>query len=170
MRVWGVTGWRNAGKTTLAVRLVREFTARGLAVSTLKHTHHDVDLDRPGKDTFRHREAGARETILATARRFALLHEYREAGEAPLAELLARLAPVDLVLVEGWKRDRHPKVEVWRRAAGAPLIAAEDPTVRAVAADGPVPGLAVPVLPLDDAAAVADFILAELGLAGRRRP
>lgn len=167
MRVHGVIGWRNSGKTTLMERLVAEITARGLTVSTVKHVHHDVDLDQPGKDTFRHRSAGATEVVLAGARRFALMREHR-AGEPDLTEVLARLAPVDLVLVEGYKRDAHPKVEVWRAETGQPLIQPGDPTVRAVATDAPgaLPALGVAVLDLNDAGAVADFILREVGLGG----
>ena len=118
MRVYGVTGWKNSGKTTLVERLVAEITGRGLAVSTLKHAHHAFDVDRPGKDSYRHRAAGARQVLVASSRRWALMSELRGAPEPPLAELLARLDPVDLVLVEGWKRDRHPKIEA-RRAAAA---------------------------------------------------
>ncbi|MCC9003934.1 MAG: molybdopterin-guanine dinucleotide biosynthesis protein B, partial [Candidatus Competibacter sp.] len=115
MQVLGISGWSGCGKTTLMVALIPRLRARGLTVSTLKHAHHDVDLDTPGKDTWRHREAGAHEVILATGRRWALLHELRGELEEPLpAELLARLQPVDLVLVEGWKTDAFPKLEIWR--------------------------------------------------------
>lgn len=167
MRVHGVIGWRNSGKTTLMERLVADITGRGLTVSTVKHVHHDVDLDQPGKDTFRHRSAGATEVVLAGARRFALMREHR-GPEPDLGEVLARLSPVDLVLVEGYKRDAHPKVEVWRAETGQPLIQPGDPTVRAVATDAPeaLPVLPVPVLDLNDPAAVADFILREVGLEG----
>ena len=163
MKVWGVTGWKNAGKTGLVERLVAEFTGRGLTVSTLKHAHHGVDVDRPGTDSHRHRSAGAKEVLLASGRRWALMHELWEEEEAPLEELLARMSRVDLILVEGWKRERHPKVEAFRQAAANPLIAPEDPTIRAVAADVPLE-LDRPVLPLDDTAAVADLIARELGL------
>lgn len=167
MRVHGVIGWRNSGKTTLMERLVADITGRGMTVSTVKHVHHDVDLDQPGKDTFRHRSAGATEVVLAGARRFALMREHH-GPEPELAEVLSRLAPVDLVLVEGYKRDAHPKVEVWRAETGQPLIQPGDPTVRAVATDAPgaLPALRVPVLNLNDAGAVADFILREVGLGG----
>jgi molybdopterin-guanine dinucleotide biosynthesis protein MobB len=164
MKVWGVVGWKNAGKTTLMEKLVAEITARGLTVSTVKHGHHAIDVDHEGRDSWRHRQAGAREVVVASAARWALMAELRGAPEPPLAELLAKLSPVDLVLVEGYKRERHPKVEAWRAATGRPLIARDDPTVRAVAAADPVEGVAVPVLPLDDAAAIADFILRETGL------
>ncbi len=164
MKIYGIIGWKNAGKTSLVERLVAEITGRGFGVSTVKHVHHDVDLDQPGKDTFRHRQAGAAEVVLAGARRFAILREHRGA-EPPLADVLARLAPVDLVLVEGYKRDGHPKVEVFREGEGRRPIAPGDPTVRAVATDAPgaIPA-GVPVLDLNDTGAVADFILRETGL------
>ncbi|MEC9432825.1 MAG: molybdopterin-guanine dinucleotide biosynthesis protein B [Pseudomonadota bacterium] len=161
--VWGVTGWKNAGKTTLVERLVAELTGRGLAVSTLKHAHHGFDLDRPGADSFRHREAGAREVLIASGTRWALMRELRGEPEPPLDELLAQMAPVDLVITEGWKRGPQPKVEVHRPVLGRELMAPTDPTVRAVAADADVI-TDRPVLPLNDVAAVADFILSELGL------
>ena len=160
MKVFGVTGWKNAGKTTLMERLVAEIAGRGLSVSTLKHAHHGFDMDQPGKDSFRHREAGAREVLVASTARFAILHELRGAEEPRLEALIARLAPVDLVLVEGWKRDRHPKLEVWRRATGAALIAADDETIRAVVSDD-APEIGRPVLPFGDIARIADFALRE---------
>lgn len=164
MRVYGITGWKNAGKTGLMERLVAEFTARGFTVSTVKHAHHSFDVDQPGKDSYRHRMAGAREVMLASGQRWALMHELRDADEPPLAELLARLSPVDLVLVEGFKRDAHFKIEAFRAETGNPLIAPDDPTVRAVASDVPHDGLQVPVFALDDTQAVANFILGEVGL------
>lgn len=164
MRIYGVVGYKNAGKTGLVERLVTEITGRGFSVSTIKHAHHQFDLDRPGKDSFRHREAGAREVLLATGRRWVLMHEMRDESEPTLDELLSRLAPVDLVLIEGYKRDQHPKVEAHRAETGNPLIAHEEQTVRAVASDVPLPGLQVPVFDLDDTAAVADFILTQVGL------
>ncbi len=166
MRVYGVIGWKNSGKTGLMERLVAEITGRGFSVSTVKHVHHDVDLDQPGKDTWRHRAAGASEVVLASAQRFAILHEHR-GPEPDLAEVLARMKPVDLVLVEGYKRDAHPKVEVWRRETGHELIQPGDALVRAVASDE-VLDLPVPVLDLNDTGAVADFILAEVGLVANR--
>jgi molybdopterin-guanine dinucleotide biosynthesis adapter protein len=162
MKVYGVIGWKNSGKTSLMERLVTEITGRGFSVSTVKHVHHSVDLDQPGKDTFRHREAGAREVVLASADRLAILVEHR-GPEPELPAVLARLAPVDLVLVEGYKRDAHPKVEVWREETGQPLIQPGDPLVRAVATDAAL-SLPVPVLDLNDTVAVADFILCEVGL------
>ncbi|MEI4260846.1 molybdopterin-guanine dinucleotide biosynthesis protein B [Roseovarius sp. D0-M9] len=167
MRVFGVTGWKNAGKTGLMERLVREITARGISVSTVKHAHHSFEVDQPGRDSYRHREAGAHEVLLASKARIALMQELRGAPEPDLADLLARLAPVDLVLIEGYKRAPHPKVEAYRAAAGNPLIAPDDPSIRAVAADCTleVPRAApCPVLDLDDTPAIADFILREVGL------
>jgi molybdopterin-guanine dinucleotide biosynthesis adapter protein len=162
MKVYGVIGWKNSGKTSLMERLVTEITGRGFSVSTVKHVHHAVDLDQPGKDTWRHRQAGAREVVLASADRLAILVEHR-GPEPELPAVLARLAPVDLVLVEGYKRDAHPKVEVWREETGQPLIQPGDPLVRAVATDAALT-LPVPVLDLNDTSAVADFILREVGL------
>jgi molybdopterin-guanine dinucleotide biosynthesis protein B len=162
MRVYGVIGWKNSGKTSLMERLVAEITGRGFSVSTVKHVHHDVDLDQPGKDTYRHRQAGAREVVLASADRLAILVEHR-GPEPELPAVLARMAPVDLILVEGYKRDAHPKVEVWRAETGHPLIQPGDPLVRAVATDATL-SLPVPVLDLNDTRAVADFILCEVGL------
>lgn len=169
MKLYGVTGYKDAGKTGLVERLVAEIAARGLTVSTVKHTHHAVDIDREGTDSFRHRQAGATEVALASAARWAVMHELRGAPEPPLEALLRRLAPVDLVIAEGYKRAGHPKIEVWRRAAGHPLMAPHMPTIRAVAADGPVaaPGLAVPVLPLGNTVGITDFLLRDLGIQGR---
>ena len=164
MKLYGVTGWKNSGKTVLMERLVAEFTRRGVSVSTVKHAHHDTDIDHPGRDSFRHREAGAREVVVSSPNRWALMHELRGAGEPKLEELVARLSPVDLILVEGYKRAPHPKVEAHRRETGRPLLAAENTSIRAVASDEPLDGLAVPLLGLDDTAAIADFIAREVGL------
>lgn len=162
MRVYGVIGWKNSGKTSLMERLVSEITGRGFSVSTVKHVHHTVDLDQPGKDTYRHRQAGAREVVLASADRLAIMVEHR-GPEPELPAVLARMAAVDLILVEGYKRDAHAKVEVWREETGHPLIQPGDPLVRAVATDATLT-LPVPVLDLNDTHAVADFILREVGL------
>ncbi|MBQ0805683.1 MULTISPECIES: molybdopterin-guanine dinucleotide biosynthesis protein B [unclassified Sulfitobacter] len=163
MRIYGVTGWKNAGKTGLMERLVAEITGRGFSVSTVKHAHHTFEVDHPGKDSHRHRIAGAREVLLASRNRVALMHELRDEDEPTLETLLTRLSPVDLVLIEGYKRDVHPKVEAYRTEPGNPLIAPDDPTIRAVASDTPLT-LDRPVFDLDDTAAIADFILAEVGL------
>ncbi|WP_416883719.1 molybdopterin-guanine dinucleotide biosynthesis protein B [Marivita sp.] len=163
MRIYGVTGWKNAGKTGLMERLVTEITGRGIAVSTVKHAHHTFDVDHPGKDSHRHRVAGATEVLLASRNRFALMHELRDETEPTLEELLSKLMPVDLVLVEGYKRDRHPKVEAFRAETGNDLIAPGDPTIRAVASDTPM-DLDRPVFDLNDTKSIADFILSEVGL------
>jgi molybdopterin-guanine dinucleotide biosynthesis protein MobB len=164
MKIYGITGWKNSGKTTLVERLVAEITGRGLKVSTLKHAHHMFDVDQPGKDSHRHRVAGARQVLVSSANRWALITELGGAPEPPLGELLARLDPVDLVLVEGWKRDRHPKIEARRAATGQDLIALGDETIEAVASDAALEGLAVPVFDLDDVRGIADFILGRVGL------
>lgn len=163
MRVFGVVGWKNAGKTGLMERLVTEITCRGFSVSTVKHAHHTFDVDHEGKDSHRHRVAGAQEVLLASRNRFALMHEMRGEDEPTLAELLNKLSAVDLVLIEGYKRDAHPKIEAFRAETNNPLIAPDDPTIRAVASDTPM-DLDRPVFDLNNAVAVADFILAEVGL------
>ncbi|TVQ39775.1 MAG: molybdopterin-guanine dinucleotide biosynthesis protein B [Geminicoccaceae bacterium] len=160
MRVFGIVGWKNSGKTTLTERLVAHLSAEGVTVSTIKHTHHDVDLDQPGKDSWRHRRAGAVETLLATPTRTMLIHERRAAPEPPLDTLLARLQPVDLVLVEGFKYHPHPKLEVSRRAIGRPLIARTEPSIVALATDYLPDGTDLPRFELDQVAAIARFILA----------
>jgi molybdopterin-guanine dinucleotide biosynthesis protein MobB len=164
LKLYGVTGWKNSGKTTLMERLVAEIAGRGISVSTLKHAHHDFDVDQPGKDSFRHRAAGARQVLVASRARWALMTELRGAPEPDLGELVAQLAPVDLVLVEGFKRDRHPKIEVRRAAAAQEPIAAGDATIEAVASDVPLHDVGVPVFGLDDVAGVAGFILRRVGL------
>lgn len=164
MKIWGVVGWKNAGKTGLMERLVSEFTERGLSVSTVKHAHHTFDVDQPGKDSYRHRIAGAREVLLSSGARWALMHELRQAQEPPLDELLSKLSAVDLVLVEGFKRDRHPKVEAHRAETGNPLIAPDDPTIRAIAADTTLQGVGQPVFDLNATGKIADFISQELDL------
>lgn len=163
MKLFGVTGWKNAGKTGLMERLVTEFVARGYRVSTVKHAHHTFDVDHEGKDSHRHRVAGASEVLLASRNRFALMHELRDDAEPTLDELLGKLSPVDLVLVEGYKRDRHPKIEAYRAETGNPLIAKEDDTIRAIASDTPI-DMDRPVFDLNDTKAIANFIAAEVGL------
>lgn len=163
MHVYGVVGWKNSGKTGLMERLVREITGRGFRVSTVKHAHHRVDVDHPGKDSHRHREAGAHEVLLASRTRWALMHELAADVEPRLEDLLAKMAPVDLVLIEGYKRDNHAKVEAHRDATGADLIATDDPTIKAVASDVAI-ACACPMFDLDDTGAIADFILADLGM------
>lgn len=163
MKLYGIVGWKNAGKTGLMERLVAEFAGRGLRVSTVKHAHHTFDVDHPGKDSYRHRHAGAGEVLLVSSQRVAVMQELRGADEPPLADLLGRLQPADLVLVEGFKRDQHPKVEAHRSVTGSSLIALNDPTIKAVAADCEL-SLDRPVFDLNDTRAVADFIAAELDL------
>ena len=163
MRIFGVVGWKNAGKTGLMERLVSEITERGFTVSTVKHAHHTFDVDHAGKDSHRHRVAGATEVLLASRNRFALMHELRTEEEPTLDMLLKKLAPVDLVLIEGYKRDLHHKVEAHRAETGNPLIAPGDDTVRAVASDVPL-DLDRPVFDLNDTVSIADFILSEVGL------
>ncbi|WP_299587958.1 molybdopterin-guanine dinucleotide biosynthesis protein B [uncultured Tateyamaria sp.] len=163
MNIYGVVGWKNAGKTGLMERLVTEITGRGLSVSTVKHAHHTFDVDHPGKDSHRHRVAGATEVLLASRNRFALMHELRDAPEPTLTDLLTKLSPVDLVLIEGYKRDTHPKIEAHRAATGNPLIAPDDPTIQAVASDTPLT-LDRPVFDLNDTRSIADFILRQVGL------
>ena len=163
MKIYGVTGWKNAGKTGLMERLVAEFCARGLSVSTLKHAHHSTDVDQPGTDSHRHRSAGASEVLLASPNRVAIMQELRDAEEPSFVDLLSRLNPVDLVLVEGFKREPHPKIEAYRTDAGNPLIAPGDQSIRAVASDISL-NLDRPVFNLDDTVAIADFIAGELGL------
>ena len=158
--IFGVTGWKNAGKTTLTERLVAEFVRRGWRVATVKHAHHAADIDKPGTDSFRHRAAGAAEVALVTGARYAIVHEVgREQEGAGLAEVLARLAPADLVLVEGFKREHHPKLEIYRAGVGKPLLYPDDPHIVAVASDAELPGAGVPVVSLDDIDAVIDIVL-----------
>ncbi|MCY4334790.1 MAG: molybdopterin-guanine dinucleotide biosynthesis protein B [Litoreibacter sp.] len=164
MKVFGVVGWKNSGKTGLMERLVAEFTARGVSVSTVKHAHHSFDVDRPGKDSDRHRVAGASQVLLSSANRWALMSELRGAAEPPLSELLQKLSPVDLVLIEGYKRDTHLKVEAHRKETGQPLIADEDSSIRAIASNEALPDAKVPVFDLDDTKAIADFISDSLDL------
>jgi molybdopterin-guanine dinucleotide biosynthesis protein MobB len=164
MHVYGIVGRKNSGKTHLVTRLVRAAAGRGLGVSTIKHAHHTLDVDQPGKDSWLHREAGAREVIVASAARWALLHELRGAPEPTLDELLARLGPCDLVLVEGYKRGGHPKLEVYRASCGQPPLGAADATVEAIAVDADTAlDTALLQLPLDDTQAVLDFILRRVG-------
>ena len=157
-RVFGITGWKNAGKTTLVERLVAEFVRRGWRVSTIKHAHHDVDIDQPGRDSFRHRVAGATEVAVVGGLRYAIM---REQAEPSLAEVLTRLSPADLILIEGYKREAHPKIEV--RAAEAPSLAAADPNVVAIAADMQPAEARLPWFRRDDVSGIADFIAGHTG-------
>jgi molybdopterin-guanine dinucleotide biosynthesis protein MobB len=158
LRILGIVGWSGSGKTTLLTQVIPRLRARGLTLSTVKHAHHGFDMDRPGKDTYRHREAGAREVLVATGKRWALLHEV-DGAEPALPELLARMVPVDLVLVEGFKTHEFPKLEVHRPALGKPPIWPDWPDVVAVASDAALSDCPRPVLALDDAVAIAAWIV-----------
>ena len=158
-KVFGLVGWSGSGKTTLMTDLVPTLIGRGLRISTVKHTHHDIEIDKPGKDSYRHREAGATEVIITSPVRWALVHELRDRPEPDMRDLLERMEPVDLILVEGFKSHEFPKLEVHRSETGKSLLAENDRTIVAVASDVPLPDLAIPTLPLDDVAAVADFII-----------
>jgi molybdopterin-guanine dinucleotide biosynthesis protein B len=159
MRIVGLAGYSGSGKTTLITKVLPRLIARGCLVSTLKHAHHGFDLDQPGKDSFMHRAAGATEVVISSAKRFAILHELREDPEWNLPDLLAKCSPVDLVLVEGFKRDPFPKLEIHRVANGKPLIHPDDPHIVAVAADAPLPQAKVPVIDLNDIERIADVLL-----------
>jgi molybdopterin-guanine dinucleotide biosynthesis protein B len=168
MHVFGISGFKNAGKTTLVVELLEEFTGRGLTLATVKHAHHHFDIDQPGKDSYLHREAGAREVIISSSRRWAHLAELTDGAEPSLEELLGHIGDVDLVLVEGYKSGVHPKLEVRRAGQDAPFLVDTHPNICAVVCDvGPgqiSPDLSVPVLPRADVPGIADFILNQLGM------
>ena len=159
MRIIGLAGWSGSGKTTLLAKVIPRIVARGLKVSTLKHAHHAFDVDQPGKDSHTHRMAGASEVLVSSDNRWALVHELRGDAELTLEALLDKLSPVDLVLVEGYKREPHPKLEVYRASIGKPLIYPDDPAIVAVASDGPLPAARVPVIDLDDVERIADFLI-----------
>jgi molybdopterin-guanine dinucleotide biosynthesis protein B len=159
MRIIGLAGWSGAGKTTLLAKVIPLIVARGLTVSTLKHAHHSFDLDQPGKDSHTHRAAGATEVLIASANRYALMHELRGAPEPSLHELLAKLSPVDLVVVEGFKAARYRKLEIFRAAVGKPALHLEDPLIVGIVSDTPFPAGARPVVSIDDAEAVVGLML-----------
>jgi len=160
MRIIGLAGWSGSGKTTLITKLIPRLIARGVLVSTLKHAHHGFDLDQPGKDSFFHRAAGATEVIISSAKRWAILHELREEPEWNLRSLVAKMSPVELVLVEGFKRDAFPKLEIHRAANNKPLIHPEDPHIVAIASDIALPQAKVAVIDLNDIETIADLLLA----------
>lgn len=165
MRAFGLAGWSGSGKTVLMGRLLPELTRRGLSVSTVKHAHHDFDVDQPGKDSWQHRQAGATEVLVASERRWALMHELRGVPEPGLLDLIRHMSPVDLLLVEGFKRHPMPKLEIFRPSLGKAPLWPEDPSVLAIATNEPLPEAwqnrrALPVLDLDAVGAIADFILA----------
>jgi len=164
-RVFGVTGWKNSGKTTLTCKLVEEFTRRGFRVATVKHAHHAFDIDHEDTDSYRHRQAGAAEVVIASSRRWAIMHELGEAKEPSLDDMLAKLSPCDLVLIEGYKRDSHPKIEARRLAASdRARLSENDASIRAIAADHAVDDATIPVFALDDINGIADMIALETGL------
>ena len=158
MKIFGVTGWKNSGKTGLVERLVAEFIHRGLSVSTVKHAHHTFDVDHPGRDSYRHRVAGAKEVLLVSKNRWAIMHELRDEDEPNLAEILTKIEKVDLVIIEGFKQDRHPKIEAFREETKTSVIALQDDTIVAVAASSSLPDLSIPVFDLDSTSEIADFI------------
>ena len=164
MRIFGIAGYKNAGKTTLVVDVVRELTRRGHRVATIKHAHHEFDIDHPGKDSYLHRAAGASEVIVASSVRWAHIVELADKPEPSLDELLTHVGDVDLVIVEGFKHGNHPKLEIRRKGSDAPLIAAEHDSVRAIVSDGEVPEAPVPVIDRADVSAITDFIVAQVGL------
>jgi molybdopterin-guanine dinucleotide biosynthesis protein B len=167
MRVIGLAGWSGSGKTTLLIKLIPRLTARGLRVSTLKHAHSGFDLDQPGKDSHAHRMAGAAEVLIASSSRWALLHELRGDQEPKLAGLLSKISPVDLVIVEGYKREHLPKLEIHRAVVGKPLLHPDDDWIVAIATDAPLPQAQVPVIPLEDLDKIANVLLAEAMPAAR---
>ena len=160
MKILGIAGWSGAGKTVLITRLIPVLAARGLRVATVKHAHHEFDIDLPGKDSYEHRAAGAGEVIISSARRVAQIRELHGAPEPRLAALLRRLSPCDLVLVEGFKRETHPKLEVFRVANGRPPLHPEDASIVAIASDREFPEASIPRVHLDDIGAVADLVTA----------
>jgi molybdopterin-guanine dinucleotide biosynthesis protein MobB len=164
MKIFGLAGWSGSGKTTLTARLLPALIARGLTVSTMKHAHHNFDIDQPGKDSYVHRMAGAAEVLVASANRWALMHEHRGAPEPSAAELMRQMTPVDLLLIEGFKREPHPKLEVYRAANGKPLLHPDDPHIVAIASDVALPQSLLPVISIDDIPAIAEFIVGHCGL------
>jgi molybdopterin-guanine dinucleotide biosynthesis protein B len=163
-KVIGVCGFKNAGKTTLVEKLVRHMTSLGYRVSTIKHAHHDFDIDQEGRDSFRHRKAGASEVAVVSQKRLAILYEFGDQAEPPLSDVLARLKPCDLVIIEGYKRDFHDKIEVRNLALSHPVLAGDDPTIIAIAASGPIQNAPVPTFGRDDVAELANFIIQHMNL------
>ena len=163
MKIFGFAGWSGSGKTTLIEKLIPLFVARGLNVSLIKHAHHSFDVDQPGKDSYRHRHAGCTEVLVSSSRRWALVHELRGAEEPGFAELIERLSPCDLVLVEGFKRERLPKLEVYRKVTGESMLHTQDQDIVAIASDQRV-DTTLPQFSLDDAPRISGFVLHHLGL------
>jgi len=169
MKLFGLAGWSGSGKTTLTAKLLPELIARGISVSTMKHAHHNFDIDQPGKDSYVHRMAGASEVLVASANRWALMHEHRGASEPTAAELIAHMTPVDLLLIEGFKREPHDKLEIYRAANGKPLLHPDDRYIVAVASDAPLPDCKLPQLAIDDVSAIAEFIIGNCNLKPSRQ-
>ena len=167
MKILGLGGWSGAGKTTLLSRLIPELIRRGISVSTMKHAHHGFDVDQPGKDSYVHRQAGATEVLIASEKRWALMHELRHLSEPSAADLARHMSPVDLLLVEGFKREPHDKLEIYRAENAKPLLSTDDPTYVAILADTSVDGTGLPVIDLNDIPAIADFIVKHCGLKAR---
>ena len=163
MKVFGFAGYSGSGKTTLIEKLIPLIVARGLSVSLIKHAHHDFDVDRPGKDSYRHRQAGATEILISSSRRWAHMHELRGEAEPKLDQLIKRVSPCDLLLIEGFKREPLPKLEVYRKALGEPVLFPEDKKIVAVASDSPIE-TQLPVLLLNHPESVIDFIFQYLGI------
>ncbi len=161
MRIIGLAGWSGSGKTTLVTKVIPVLVKRGLKIATVKHAHHDFDTDQPGKDSWLHRQAGASEVAIVSSRRWAIVHELSGEAEPPLADMLGKLSPVDLVIVEGFKRHAHPKLEVYRAAVGKPLLHPDDDCIVAIATDAPLQGAALPVVMLDDIESIANVLQAE---------
>jgi molybdopterin-guanine dinucleotide biosynthesis protein B len=164
MKILGLGGWSGAGKTTLLSKLIPELIRRGVTVSTMKHAHHGFDVDQPGKDSYVHRQAGATEVLVASEKRWALMHELRTAHEPTAADLAQHMSAVDLLLVEGFKREPHDKLEIYRAENNKPLLSTGDPTYVAILTDTPVTGTRLPVIDLNDVSAIADFIVKHCGL------
>ena len=163
MKIFGFAGWSGSGKTTLIEKLIPLFVKRGLRVSLLKHAHHTFDVDQPGKDSYRHRHAGCQEVLISSSRRWALLHELRGAPEPGLAELIERVSPCDLLLVEGFKRENVPKLEVYRASVGEALLHPQDRNIVAIACDERLE-TTLKQFDLNDPPPIAEFILGHLGL------
>jgi molybdopterin-guanine dinucleotide biosynthesis adapter protein len=161
MRIIGLAGWSGSGKTTLVTSVIPVLVRRGVKVATVKHAHHEFDTDQPGKDSWLHRQAGASEVAIVSSRRWAIIHELGQDAEPALGDVLAKLSPVDLVIVEGFKRHSHPKLEVYRAVVGKPLLHPDDDCIVAVATDAPLPQAQVPVLMLDDFDGIANVLQAE---------
>lgn len=167
MKIFGIAGWSGSGKTTLLIGLIPLLVRHGITVSTVKHAHHAFDVDRPGKDSYRHREAGATEVMISSAARWALMHEHRDVPEPTLDDLVRNMTPVDLLLVEGFKHEGHEKLEVYRPSVGKPPLYRDDPKVVAIASDAVLEDAKPPVLPIDEIDMIARFILDHCGLARR---